>query len=62
MAYEAQPLRDEPNCPDWMVWDGHLNVTGKVAEKLGYEWRYGAFMTDRQSAERLAREANERIG
>lgn len=44
----------------WMVWDGSLNVTGKVAEKLGYGNQEGAVFTRRANAERLASEANAR--
>ena len=44
--------------PYWMVWNGHVNVTGRVARALGYEMKYGAVFTTREAAEQLADEAN----
>ena len=44
--------------PNWMVWNGHVNVTGRVARALGKDWPYGAVITTKAIAQELADEAN----
>lgn len=56
IARSASKRTDE--WPFWMVWDGQFNVTGRVAEKLGYGPQNGGVFTTRENAERLASEAN----
>lgn len=46
--------------PFWMVWDGTMNVTGQVAEALGYPFNYGAVFSSRQNAIFLSKCANEK--
>ncbi len=62
MKYEARSASDKTDdWPFWMVWNGSVNVTGKVARKLGYLVPEGAVFVSRIGAERLAKEANERL-
>lgn len=57
--YVARSASDNTDdWPYWMVWNGHINVTGKVCEALGYGYQDGAVFTARENAERLASEAN----
>ncbi len=60
MKYEARSASDKTDdWPFWMVWNGSLNVTGKVARLLGYPVKEGAVFVSRKGAERLAEEANK---
>jgi hypothetical protein len=61
MTFVAKSASDNTDdWPAWMIWDGHLNVTGKVMRAMYYPWRPGAVFMPREYAEQYAALANER--
>lgn len=59
IARSASDRTDE--WPYWFVADADhpgINITSRIASALGYDWRLGAVLADRETAEKIAREWN----
>lgn len=59
--YYARSASDKTeDWPFWFVADRNgINKTGEAARIAGIPWRFGAVMTDRESALEIAAKANE---
>jgi hypothetical protein len=64
MKYTARHAWDNPTepalvLPLWMIWNGHVNVTGKVMMAMYYPWKHGSIFMWKEHAEKYAQLANE---
>lgn len=58
--YSARSASDRTDhWPFWMVWNGSVNVTGRVAEALGLPGPAGAVFAGADMAKHLADKANQ---
>ena len=57
MAVIARSASDKTDdWPFWMLWDGHMNVTGRIAREIGLDWPVGAVFTTRREAEWMSQQ------
>jgi hypothetical protein len=60
MKFIARSASDNTDdWPAWMIWNGHLNVTGKVMRAMYYPFPHGMVFMSREHAEQYAALANE---
>lgn len=62
MTYTARSASDKTDdWPYWMVWNGSLNVTGQIRERVSGEMSNGRVFVSRIEAEDLSDRANAEL-